>query len=99
MLLTATIPVPGDSRIIIEMAGIHSGIMARMAAHCPRVEFSKPGKNLIRKPGGARQELFDKNWKLTPEGLHSMQECFQGKVACACLFEKYEQLKFHHISL
>ena len=45
-----TLPVLGDSHIMINVAIFQSGVMTRLAAH---MEFSKPCKRLIRRPGGA----------------------------------------------
>ena len=92
ILLAATLPVPGDCRTVIETSNLRSGWMARLAAKYARLEFSKPGKRLIRKPGGAIKEFFDENRQLVAEGLLQVQRCFEAKITCAHLMDKFQQL-------
>ena len=80
ILLAATLPGPGDPRALIDTSNYRSVVMARLAAKYAKLEFSKPGKRLIRKPGGAIKEFYDENRCLTAQGLLQVQKCFEAKI-------------------
>ena len=92
LILTATLPVPGDSRITINTANQRSGIMARTASMGAQVEFSKPGKRLIHKLGGAIREFFSEGM-VNDGGLDQIVKGLEGKIACAHLMQKFHDLQ------
>ena len=58
IVLAATLPVPGDTRKNIETSNFRTNLLARMSAKSELLDFAKPGKRLIRRPGGAIREFF-----------------------------------------
>ena len=90
-VLTAAIPTPGDSTIVIRTSGYQSGYMARLAEELDRIEFSKPGKRLL-KPGGVILEYFDQFGNLNVRGLEQISKGLVAKFTCAKLRQKYQDL-------
>ena len=66
--------------------------MARIASMGTRVEFSKPGKRLIRKPGGVIREMFADGC-LNELGCAQVVKGLEGKIACTHLMQKFEDLR------
>ena len=88
-VLAATLPAPGDTRPTINTANYRSGMMARLAARQAQLEFTKPGKRLIRRPGGAIKEYFDAEGHLNEEGARQVGLGLVAKIDCAHLREKF----------
>ena len=91
-VLTAVLPTPGDSKNLIRVSGYRSRYMAKLAEDVTRIEFSKPGKRLLR-PGGAIIEFFDDFGNLNVKGLEQISRGLVAKFACAKLRQKYDQFK------
>ena len=90
-VLTAALPMPGDSKFSIRTSGYRSGYMARLAEELDRVEFSKPGKRLL-KPGGVILEYFDHFGNLNVKGSEQVSKGLVAKFTCAKLQQKYQDL-------
>ena len=92
IVFAATIPVPGDTVSDIHTSKHRSAVLARMASCDQKLEFSKPGKKLIRRPGGTIKEYF-RDRELNQEGLNLVRRGIEGKINCGHLLQKYSELK------
>ena len=88
VVLNATLPVVGERRSVIDTANFRAGLLSRLAAKTEKLEFSKPGRRLIRKPGGAIKEYFDPGNMLTGDGLAQVKRGIEAKIHCARLLER-----------
>ena len=52
VVLTAVLLVPSDSRAVIKISGYRAGYMSRLAELEVKLEFSCPGKRLLKLGGG-----------------------------------------------
>ena len=58
LILMAGLPLPTDSQFQVRMTGYRAGFISRIAEEKINVEFSRPGKRLL-KPGGIILEFYD----------------------------------------
>ena len=79
IVLCATLPVPGDNFHDINTSKHRSGVLARMANDNELLEFLKPGKKLVKRPGGAMREFFEKG-KLNEDGLQQVKRGIEAKL-------------------
>ena len=70
LVFTATIPMPGDSKLLIRTANYRAGFL----------EFSRPGKRLL-KPGGVIAEFYDDFGQLNQAGLQQLRQGLTAKFA------------------
>ena len=91
LIFTATLPMPGDTRLQIKNTGFRAGFLSRLAEEIPQVEFSKPGKRLL-KPGGVAMEFFTQEGALNKWGLEQISRGLQAKFTCTRLRQKSDQL-------
>ena len=90
VVLTATLPSPGDPVRIIRTAKFRNQFLSRMAADDNLLEFSRPGKHLLQM-GGPDAKLFDEFNNLNKDGLDLVRRALEAKFVCAKLEVKFRQ--------
>ena len=83
-ILTAAVLLLGDPRLEIHAAGYRAGWMSRLAEEDVLVEFSRPGKRLLR-PGGVIREFYDVRSFPNLRGLEQISRGLEAKFTCAKL--------------
>ena len=92
IVLTATLPSPSDSKVVIRVANYRNGYLSQLAGEAPRLEFSRLGKFLTQ-TGGCVLEYFDEFNNLNNEGLDVVCRGLDAKFRCARLRARFEELR------
>ena len=92
ILFAATLPSPGDAVRIIRTASYRNGFLSQFACDHMGIEFTKPGKYLMKVRGGPDLEFFDEFNNLNQDGLDQIRRALEAKFRCAKLRLKYESL-------
>ena len=92
VVLTATLPSPGDGIRVRNTAAYRNGYLSQVAQDGFRLEFAKPGKNLLH-PRGIIQDLFDDFNNLNSDGLDVVRRAIEAKFRCAKLVRKFRLLE------
>ena len=87
VVLTATLPSPRDTLRVVRTASYRNGYLSQLAHDSDKLEFSKPGKQLLA-VRGPRIEFFDEFNNLNDMGLDVVRRGIEAKVRCAKIFEK-----------
>ena len=91
LVFTASVPLPTDTRFQIKMSSYRAGRLSRLAEEFSNVEFSRPGKRLL-KPGGVVPECYDETGRVNCFGLLQLQKGLEAKFTCAQLRQKQMEL-------
>ena len=92
VVLTATLPSPGDAGKIIRTAKYRNSYLSRIAGDQLHLEFTRPGKQLIELHGPSL-EFYDAFNNLNDEGLDTIRRALEAKFTCAKLACKYKELE------
>ena len=89
IVLTATLPAPGDECHIIRTAKYRNSYLSRLAGDNPLLEFSRPGKHLLQ-VGGPDPQFYDDFDNLNDKGLDMVRRALEAKFVCGKLRAKQQ---------
>ena len=84
VVLCATLPNPQDSKHTIRIATDRNNYLSLLSAEGPKLQFSKPGKNLFVS-GGPSPAFYAENGNLNLVGLELIRYGIENKFRCANL--------------
>ena len=89
VVLTATLPSPGDTLRVVRTASYRNGYLSQLAHDSERLEFSKPGKQLLATRGPSL-DYYDEFNNLNDMGLDVVRRGIEAKLRCAKILDKVQ---------
>ena len=93
VMFAAIIPTPGDTLPVKRTAAYRHGYLSHLAGKTDKLEFCKPGKNLLC-GGVAIKDYFDANGHLNEMGSDIVTRGIEAKINCAGLLTKHGMKRF-----
>lgn len=95
-LLSAILPSTADTRGMVKAILGKNDLLNRKCSESVFLEFTKAGRGLLQ-PGGPCGECFDYLGNLNAVGLSRVKSAIEGKLICASLGQRYDELAHHGV--